>query len=244
MSQGSAYGIPIDTDGTLSANSDFLIPSQKAVKTYVDTEIAGIPTPTTPDLEDVLTQGNDGGGLEITNIADPTTAQSAVTRQYFEDNLPLETRVLDTQFSLASTATTSEEILYAYEITGSTLAVNNELWVYVQTRKTSGSGAWNGKIYLNNANSLTGATQYGAVWGYSAANINSRWESRIWMSGASAQVGQPSTAGVQWSATGLGGTSGSSSYSLASSIWVLISSTKAVAGDNASIIVARTLLIK
>jgi len=42
MSQGSAYGIPIDTDGTLSANSDFLVPSQKAVKTYVDTEISGI----------------------------------------------------------------------------------------------------------------------------------------------------------------------------------------------------------
>lgn len=28
--------LPIDTDGTLAANSDDLIPSQKATKTYVD----------------------------------------------------------------------------------------------------------------------------------------------------------------------------------------------------------------
>ena len=40
MSQGFISGIPIDTDGTLSANSDFLVPSQKAVKTYVDTQDA------------------------------------------------------------------------------------------------------------------------------------------------------------------------------------------------------------
>lgn len=79
MSQGYTSGIPIDTDGTLSANSDFLVPSQKAVKTYVDTEIAAIPTPTTPDLDAVLTAGNDGGGLEIANIADGTAVTSAAT---------------------------------------------------------------------------------------------------------------------------------------------------------------------
>ena len=44
MSQGFTKDIPIDTDGTLSANSDFVVPSQKAVKTYVDTEIASIVT--------------------------------------------------------------------------------------------------------------------------------------------------------------------------------------------------------
>lgn len=32
----------LDTDGTLAANSDAKVPSQKAVKTYVDTEIAGV----------------------------------------------------------------------------------------------------------------------------------------------------------------------------------------------------------
>lgn len=36
MGQGFTKGIPLDTDGTLSSNSDQLVPSQKAVKTYVD----------------------------------------------------------------------------------------------------------------------------------------------------------------------------------------------------------------
>lgn len=40
--QGFTKDIPIDNDGTLSANSDFIVPSQKAVKTYVDTEIAAL----------------------------------------------------------------------------------------------------------------------------------------------------------------------------------------------------------
>ena len=36
MSQGFTKGTPIDTDPTLSLNSDIVVPSQKAVKTYVD----------------------------------------------------------------------------------------------------------------------------------------------------------------------------------------------------------------
>lgn len=42
MSHGYSKGIPIDTDGSLSTNSDLLVPSQKAVKTYVNTLAAGI----------------------------------------------------------------------------------------------------------------------------------------------------------------------------------------------------------
>lgn len=40
MSQGFTKGVPVDTDVNLAANSDLLIPSQKAVKTYVDTHVA------------------------------------------------------------------------------------------------------------------------------------------------------------------------------------------------------------
>jgi len=36
MAQGTTKGVPIDTDPSLSANSDLLVPSQKAIKTYVD----------------------------------------------------------------------------------------------------------------------------------------------------------------------------------------------------------------
>jgi hypothetical protein len=38
MSQGFTSGLPIDTDPTLAADSDLLVPSQKAVKAYADTK--------------------------------------------------------------------------------------------------------------------------------------------------------------------------------------------------------------
>jgi hypothetical protein len=40
MSQGFTRGVPIDTDPTLSLDSDLVVPSQKAVKTYVDTGLS------------------------------------------------------------------------------------------------------------------------------------------------------------------------------------------------------------
>jgi len=49
MSQGFTKGTPIDTDGTLSLNSDIVVPSQKAVKTYVDTGLS-TKVPTTRTL--------------------------------------------------------------------------------------------------------------------------------------------------------------------------------------------------
>lgn len=38
------------------------------------------------NLEDVLAEGNDGGGLAIENIADPTNAQDAATKNYVDNN--------------------------------------------------------------------------------------------------------------------------------------------------------------
>ncbi len=47
MSQGSVHGVPIDTDAALTANSDQLVASQKATKSYVDTHpLAGDATGT------------------------------------------------------------------------------------------------------------------------------------------------------------------------------------------------------
>jgi hypothetical protein len=36
------------------------------------------------NLEDVLLTGNDGGGIEVENIANPTSAQSAATKDYVD----------------------------------------------------------------------------------------------------------------------------------------------------------------
>jgi hypothetical protein len=41
MAQGTTRGVPIDTDNTLAADSDILVPSQKAVKAYIQNQVAG-----------------------------------------------------------------------------------------------------------------------------------------------------------------------------------------------------------
>lgn len=41
MSHGYTRGVPVDTDPNLAADSDFLVPSQKAVKAYVDAHSGG-----------------------------------------------------------------------------------------------------------------------------------------------------------------------------------------------------------
>ena len=42
MAQGTTKGVPIDTDPLLAADSDLLVPSQKAVKTYIDLSLIHI----------------------------------------------------------------------------------------------------------------------------------------------------------------------------------------------------------
>ena len=39
MAQGTTKGVPIDTDPLLAANSDLLVPSQKAVKSYINSTL-------------------------------------------------------------------------------------------------------------------------------------------------------------------------------------------------------------
>jgi len=41
MAQGTTRGVPIDTDPTLAADSDLLVPSQKAVKAYAQPQLNG-----------------------------------------------------------------------------------------------------------------------------------------------------------------------------------------------------------
>jgi len=81
MSQSYTRGVPIDPDATLSNNSDLLVASQKATKTYVDN---GLLT-----KQNVLgfTPVDKGGDTMIGNLilnADPTSGLQAATKQYVD----------------------------------------------------------------------------------------------------------------------------------------------------------------
>jgi hypothetical protein len=80
--QGSTRGVPIDTDNTLSLDSDIVVASQKAVKAFVTNQLAL--------KEDVLgfnplnvAGGSMTGYLTLNN--DPTNALHAATKQYVDN---------------------------------------------------------------------------------------------------------------------------------------------------------------
>ena len=81
MAQGTTKGVPIDKDATLSNNSDLLVPSQKAVKTYVDSGLAG--KQTTLGYTPVNRSGDTMTGSLILN-ANPSGALEAATKDYVD----------------------------------------------------------------------------------------------------------------------------------------------------------------
>jgi hypothetical protein len=82
MGQGYTKGIPIDKDGTLTANTDNLVPSQKAVKTYADTKQSALVSGTnikTINGDSVLGSGNlvvTGSGASWGSITGTLSSQT------------------------------------------------------------------------------------------------------------------------------------------------------------------------
>ena len=76
MAQGTTRNVPIDTDITLAANSDILVPSQKAIKTYADTKVSSVAgtSPiissggTTPNISIPLADGHTDGYLSASDF--------------------------------------------------------------------------------------------------------------------------------------------------------------------------------
>lgn len=79
---GTAAGLDVDTDGTLAANSDALVATQKAVKTYVDAKagIASVVDDTTPQLGgDLDLNGHKIPGIDYGDLANTPTLGTAAS---------------------------------------------------------------------------------------------------------------------------------------------------------------------
>jgi hypothetical protein len=101
MSQGFTRGVPIDTDPNLSLDSDLVVPSQKAVKDYVDTGLA----------DKVNRAGDTMAGNLILNV-NPTLPLQAATKDY------VDTLINGIDWKQAADAGTVA-VLPAYTVTGS-----------------------------------------------------------------------------------------------------------------------------
>jgi hypothetical protein len=87
MAQGTTKGVPIDIDPTLVADSDLLVPSQKAIKTYADTKVPQVRTitinGTTQNLSsDISFTVASGGARVIASVTADITGGTAAGTDY------------------------------------------------------------------------------------------------------------------------------------------------------------------
>jgi hypothetical protein len=156
MAQGTTRGIPIDTDVTLSADSDMLVASQKAVKTYADTKISSIigTSPivssggTTPSISIPQASGSTNGYLSSTDwttfngkgngdmvLASAQTNSGAKT---FLDTSLLLRNVANT-FNGSFTNTNTADRVYTLPNATGTIALTSDLSSYVPYSGASGN---------------------------------------------------------------------------------------------------------
>jgi len=76
MTQGTTKGVPIDTDGTMSLNSNQVVPSQAAVVTYVGTQIGTKVTSVSGTTNRITSTG---GATPVVDISASYVGQSSIT---------------------------------------------------------------------------------------------------------------------------------------------------------------------
>lgn len=253
------------TDGTLSANSDTLYPSQKAVKTYVDANaftdekaqdaVGGIfansntiqPTYNDggPSMSwDVINQmsiTSDASGNKLVN----DSASPGNWKVYRTDGSgtrnwnPLTCFVLGYSGNVASTNTAAEELLWTLLIPAGLTTTGDVIRVTWMIDKTSGSGTWTTRVRLHTATG-TGGTAY-TTMAYTGT-VKQFVQTVIHNSGASAQVGSPATALASYGQFGVA--VGSSALNTASDMYINLTSQKVTGTDATALVFAFVEIIK
>jgi hypothetical protein len=137
------------TDGTLGGNSDTALPTEKAVKTYVDTEIAGVGGGSTEPNPQYAAGSFDYPASNPAPLDTDTGANGTIKRQLFDDST--DESVIG-QFKVPSDIDTSGTVtfkLYGYPTTAAaddvvfdfkhSVGNNDETWDAAFTTESSGA---------------------------------------------------------------------------------------------------------
>lgn len=119
----------------------------------------------TQNLEGVLTEGNDGGALQIKNIADPTLAQDAATKAYV-DASSTSPAGSDTQVQFNDGGSFGAEAAFTYDKTTNKLTVDLVHTSTVQAHTSAGlviEATGGGDVALFGAGGGQNATFYDGV---------------------------------------------------------------------------------
>ena len=188
MAQGTTRGVPIDTDPLLAADSDLLVPSQKAVKSYTQPQLNGTGfvkatgTTISYDNSTYLTSVGTGVANQITYWSGTNTIASLATATYPSltelSYVKGVTSSLQTQLS-AKLNTTSYEWMQAqgFQGLGSTIKGVNLAVPSISSATTSVALASQTMrfvaYYLPQSVTITGVKFYQVVQGvYTGNNYN------------------------------------------------------------------------
>lgn len=149
MAQGTTKGVPIDTDGTLSNNSDLLVPSQKAVKTYAQPQLNG--TGFVKATGTIINYDN------TTYYPQP----AGTTTQYIRGDGSLATFPLTylNSSAVVVTGTTAQTIAQSILIPANTFVTGDVIEIAWRLTKTTSTATVGSRLNVNTSLSMTGALQ-------------------------------------------------------------------------------------
>lgn len=119
----------IDTDTTLAANSDTKVPSQKAIKTYVDTQGGANASETARGIVEEATDAEVTAGTATGATGAKLFVTPAKLLTYLSAGLPGKIEVDATEVTVANTVT--ETTLFDVSVAANTLSTNNAIRVTI-----------------------------------------------------------------------------------------------------------------
>jgi len=182
MAQGTTKGVPIDTDNTLAADSDILVPSQKAIKAYIQNQVAGKQNTLTNPITGTGTNNEiavfNSTGSTITSL--PTSTYPSLTEFSYGKGVtsPLQTqinalpRVVYTDYTAettTSTTTTNALTTFSLTIADADWPLGGVLRLSGLIERTAGSGSTFMGLVCNGS-----TARY-----FSAGGQNMQWEWQI-----------------------------------------------------------------
>ena len=176
MAQGTTRGVPIDTDNTLTADSDILVPSQKAVKAYIQNQVAGkqniITNPITGTGTNNEIAAFNSTGSTITSL--PTATYPSLTEFSYGKGVtsPIQTQ-LDNKItgytaplaSIISGGSASETTITSFDIPAGYLKTGDNILYTVWGNRTSGASTGVNSTLNSRVTDINGSLIFGFATG-------------------------------------------------------------------------------
>jgi hypothetical protein len=166
MAQGTTRGVPIDIDPLLAADSDLLVPSQKAVKAYIDNGLSNKQNALGFTPEDVANKQTD-----LTASATKYPTVNAV-------NTGLATRqrkLFNLTPQVTHTGTTAKTIITSFYIPANTFSNGDFFNFSALVSKVANISITAHTLEINTSNTLTGATVISTV-GFNTVNFSMKFK--------------------------------------------------------------------